>query len=204
MKRALLMILVTGSLFAQSYEIDLGLSHQAYQEPATSKFDPTFKIDSKTIPQVRIGVSIHDTAFFRLQLVGAIQPRSETTVHVSELGYPSADATLRQGYWGIGAAITSKTPIEVGGGVEYRSETLDISPNGLYPTSGPTKATYGRPWARLALSHSFSTAAGTPFIGLEWAMPLKKQDYGSGSSNEDLLKALAAKSQVGICGGIRF
>jgi hypothetical protein len=204
MNRALLMILITGSLSAQSYEFGLGLSHQAYREPATSKFDPTYKIDSKTIPQVRIGVSIHDTPFFRLQLVGALQPGSETTVHVSELGNPNSDATLRQGYWGIGAAITSKTPIEVGGGVEYRLETLDISPNGLYPTSGMTKTTYGRPWARLAVSHAFSTTVGMPFIGVEWAMPLKSQDYGGAFSNEDILKALAAKSQVGICGGIRF
>lgn len=101
-------------------------------------------------------------------------------------------------YWAAGAMVNWKLLVNVGAGVEYRSEKLTWR-----PASGPsTDTTLGRPWARVNVGFSIPTPVVSPFFTLEVAAPLSKKD--NGSSISDVSEALAPQVQVGIYGGIRF
>lgn len=101
-------------------------------------------------------------------------------------------------YWAAGAMVNWKFLVNVGAGVEYRSEKLTWR-----PASGPsTDTTLGRPWARVNVGFSIPTPLVSPFLTLEVAAPLSKKDNGGNLS--DLTEALAPQVQVGIYGGIRF
>ena len=101
-------------------------------------------------------------------------------------------------YWAAGAMVNWKFLVNVGAGVEYRSEKLTWR-----PTSGPsTDTTLGRPWARVNVGFSIPTPVVSPFFTLEVAAPLSKKDNGGNLT--DLTEALAPQVQVGIYGGIRF
>lgn len=101
-------------------------------------------------------------------------------------------------YWAAGAMVNWKLLVNVGAGVEYRSEKLTWR-----PVSGPSSdTTLGRPWARVNVGFSIPTPLVSPFITLEVAAPLSKKD--NGGSLSDVSEALAPQVQVGIYGGIRF
>lgn len=101
-------------------------------------------------------------------------------------------------YWAAGAMVNWKFLVNVGAGVEYRSEKLTWR-----PASGPsTDTTLGRPWARVNVGFSIPTPVVSPFFTLEVAAPLSKKDNGGNLT--DLTEALAPQVQVGIYGGIRF
>jgi len=101
-------------------------------------------------------------------------------------------------YWAAGAMVNWKFLVNVGAGVEYRSEKLTWR-----PASGPsTDTTLGRPWARVNVGFSIPTPVVSPFFTLEVAAPLSKKD--NGGSLTDVTEALAPQVQVGIYGGIRF
>ena len=101
-------------------------------------------------------------------------------------------------YWAAGAMVNWKFLVNVGAGVEYRSEKLTWR-----PASGPsTDTTLGRPWARVNVGFSIPTPVVSPFLTLEVAAPLSKKD--NGGTPGDVSEALAPQVQVGIYGGIRF
>ncbi len=101
-------------------------------------------------------------------------------------------------YWAAGAMVNWKFLVNVGAGVEYRSEKLTWR-----PASGPsTDTTLGRPWARVNVGFSIPTPVVSPFLTLEVAAPLSKKDNGGNPG--DVSEALAPQVQVGIYGGIRF
>lgn len=105
---------------------------------------------------------------------------------------------LENQYWAAGAMVNWKLLVNVGAGVEYRSEKLTWRPT----SGGSTDATLGRPWARVNVGFSIPTPVVSPFITLEVAAPLSKKD--NGGSFADVSEALAPQIQVGIYGGIRF
>jgi len=104
-------------------------------------------------------------------------------------------------YWAAGAMVNWKLLVNVGAGLEYRSEKLTWStplPNAYQRGS----TTQGRPWARVNVGFSIPTPVVSPFFLFEVAAPLSKNS--STATQKDLTEALAPQLQVGIYGGIRF
>ena len=96
--------------------------------------------------------------------------------------------------------VNWKLLVNVGAGVEYRSEKLSYRVTSPVVGSGDT--TLGRPWARVNVGFSIPTPIVSPFFTLEVAAPLSKKD--NGATYSDLSEAMAPQIQVGIYGGIRF
>lgn len=105
---------------------------------------------------------------------------------------------LENQYWAVGAMVNWKLLVNVGAGVEYRSESLTYRP--VVGTS--TDSTLGRPWARVNVGFSIPTPVVSPFFLFEVAAPLSKKD--TTATYKDLSEALAPQVQIGIYGGIRF
>jgi len=105
---------------------------------------------------------------------------------------------LENQYWAVGAMVNWKLLVNVGAGVEYRSENLTFRPTG----GASTDSTLGRPWARVNVGFSIPTPVVSPFFALEVAAPLSKKD--ATGTPKDLSEALAPQVQIGIYGGIRF
>ena len=103
-------------------------------------------------------------------------------------------------YWAAGAMVNWKLLVNVGAGVEYRSEKLTWRSTTPAFTNGDT--TQGRTWARLNIGFSIPTPVVSPFFALEVAAPLSKKD--STATPKDFAEALAPQVQIGIYGGIRF
>jgi hypothetical protein len=105
---------------------------------------------------------------------------------------------LENQYVAAGAMVNWKLLVNVGAGVEYRSEKLTFHPTG----GTATENTLGRPWARVNVGFSIPTPVVSPFFLFEVAAPLSKKD--TTTSVKDLTDAMAPQVQVGIYGGIRF
>jgi len=105
---------------------------------------------------------------------------------------------LENQYWAAGAMVNWKLLVNVGAGVEYRSEKLTWRPG----SGASTDTTLGRPWARVNVGFSIPTPVVSPFFTLEVAAPLSKKDNGGNIG--DVTEAMAPQLQVGIYGGIRF
>lgn len=101
-------------------------------------------------------------------------------------------------YWAVGAMVNWKLLVNVGAGVEYRSESLTFRPT----VGSSTDSTLGRPWARVNVGFSIPTPIVSPFFTVEVAAPLSKKD--TTATYKDLSEALAPQVQIGIYGGIRF
>lgn len=117
-----------------------------------------------------------------------------------DLSYGGAkQGELDNQYWAAGAMVNWKLLVNVGAGVEYRSEKLtwrSATPLG----NGDT--TQGRTWARVNIGFSIPTPVVSPFFALEVAAPLSKKD--ATTTPKDFADAMAPQVQVGIYGGIRF
>ena len=105
---------------------------------------------------------------------------------------------LENQYWAVGAMVNWKLLVNVGAGVEYRSESLTFRPT----VGSSTDSTLGRPWARVNVGFSIPTPIVSPFFTVEVAAPLSKKD--TTATYKDLSEALAPQVQIGIYGGIRF
>ena len=106
-------------------------------------------------------------------------------------------------YWAAGAMVNWKLLVNVGAGVEYRSEKQTWRHNPSYSSYlGDGSTTQGRTWARVNLGFSIPTPVVSPFFALEVAAPLTKKD--SSSVPKDFAEALAPQLQIGVYGGIRF
>lgn len=185
-KKFLLPLLIAVPLAAQSYELGLNISRQAYPSNVVSaiKDEP----QDKTVVAGRFGYSFFDLGPALFQVTAVYQPKVDTEIRPT-------GASLGDEYWGVGAMFNFKALVAVGAGVEYRSEKL---------TGLGASTTYGRPWARVNVGYAFPTPLVKPFIGLEVAAPLTTKSYRDSLTSEDILKSFAPKLQVGIYGGIRF
>ncbi len=190
MKTFLLLLVLAAPLAAQRFEAGLNVSRQQY--PTITELGARVEPQDKTVVTARLGYALVDWGPVLFQATAAYQPKAETDVRIN--GATSA-SRFGQEYWGVGAMFNFKALLAVGAGVEYRSEKLTLH------GSGPS---YGRPWARVNVGYAFPTPLVKPFIGLEAAAPLTKEDYNDSLGTDDTLKSLAPKVQIGIYGGIRF
>ena len=190
-----LALVAAAPLAAQSVELGIFIGQQTYKD--VSAGGSTLEASKKTVTGVRFGYSVVDLGPALFQLTAGYQPESKTELKEDGLTAPGVEFSHK--HWSVGAMFNFKAFVAVGAGVEYRSESLDIT-----GTGGGYSTTYGRPWARVNAGVAFPTPLVKPFVGLEVAAPLTSKSYAIGDSQQDLSKSLAPKMQIGVYGGIRF
>jgi len=196
-KRALL-VLGLAVLPSMAGELGLLLDKQVGQAQTATSFD-TNKYDaiSPTGLGVRYGFDVLDLKVAALQLNATWH--NKTT---GDLSYGGAKhGELDNQYWAAGAMVNWKLLVNVGAGVEYRSEKSTWRSTNSLPM-GNGDNTQGRAWARVNIGFSIPTPVVSPFFALELAAPLSKSN--TTSTPKDLADAMAPQAQIGIYGGIRF
>ena len=163
-------------------------------QAATFGTNPEFDAVSPTGFALRGGYDVLDLKVAALQVNATWH--NKTTGDLTTGGVKMGE--LDNQYWAAGVMVNWKFLVNVGAGVEYRSEKLTWRPT----TGASTDTTFGRPWARVNVGFSIPTPVVSPFFSLEVAAPLSTKD-GRGNIN-DLSEAMAPQVQVGIYGGIRF
>lgn len=143
---------------------------------------------------IRGSLSVVDFKVVEFSFTGTYQPKAEQdlTFNGAKLGRYGVS------YAAIGAQIDWKLLLNLNAGVEMRRETLSWDLGAL----GKDDSTLTRPWARAGVGFSIPLPVVSPFIRLEVAIPLSKEDRTS--SPDSIRKALAPQSQVGLYAGIRF
>lgn len=192
-KFAMAALVAAAPLAAQSFEVGAFIGQQTNK--SLDILGATTEVKGKTILGARVGYSLVDIGPALFQVTAGLQPKSESRIDL--LGIDTGRKYQHQ-HMSLGAMFNFKAVVAVGAGVEYRFEKLN------YTNSGIGDVSYARPWFRGNLGMAFPTPLVKPFIGLEMAMPLTSKSYNSGGSQEDFIKALAPKLQIGVYGGIRF
>ncbi|WIL20238.1 hypothetical protein [Geothrix sp.] len=180
---------------ASAGEVGLLVDKQAGKaQVATFGSSQKYDAVSPTGFGIRGGFDVLDLKIAALQLNATWHNKTK-----GDLTYGGTNfGELENQYWAAGAMVNWKLLVNVGAGVEYRSEKLTFRPL----TGASTDSTLGRPWARVNVGFSIPTPVVSPFFLLEVAAPLSKKD--STSTAKDLTDAMAPQVQVGIYGGIRF
>lgn len=190
-------ILLAGPIFAAlpatAGELGLLYSKQFGKAQAVAGAGNYDAVDTATIG-IRGSWSVVDFKVAELSLSGTYQPKAEQdfSFNGAKLGRYGV------GYTAIGAQVDLKIVMNLNVGVEMRRETLswDLGAGGKADTSQT------RPWARAGIGFSMPFPVVSPFIRLEVAAPLSKEDRTS--SPDSIRKAMAPQSQVGVYAGIRF
>ena len=197
MRWRLLLVSLLVILPATAGEVGLLIDKQAGKAQTATAFS-TQKFDavSPTGLGIRGGFDILDLKIAALQVNATWH--NKTTGDLSHGGTKYGE--LDNQYWAAGAMVNWKLLVNVGAGVEYRSEKLTWRSTTPAFTNGDT--TQGRTWARLNIGFSIPTPVVSPFFALEVAAPLSKKD--STATPKDFAEALAPQVQIGIYGGIRF
>ncbi len=190
MKKAALAVLLALPLSAQSFEAGVFIGGQSFSKYTTAK---TVEVDGATVIGLRGGYSFID--FGPMLLQGTVGYQMETDTKMNVGGYESGEK-FRHSHTSLGAMLNFKAMIAVGAGLEYRMEKLK--------TSYGRSTTYGRPWIRAHAGYAIPSPLLKPFIGLEVAAPITSTEVDANPSDENALRALAPKFQVGVYGGIRF
>ena len=197
MRRKLLLLAVLAAFALPAAAGELGvLVDKQVGKAQTAAFGAGQRYDdvSPTGFGIRGGFDVLDLKVAALQLNATWH--NKTTGDLSYNGTKYGE--LENQYWAVGAMVNWKLLVNVGAGVEYRSENLTFRPSG----GASTDSTLGRPWARVNVGFSIPTPVVSPFFALEVAAPLTKKD--STGTPKDLSEALAPQVQIGIYGGIRF
>ncbi len=197
MKKMLMVLVLAGlPLSAQSWEVGLFLGQQSYSSFNAAGMDT--KPDNKPVGILRGGYSFVDFGPALLQVNAAIQPKSSSNVTINGTGI---GLNLDHQATSLGFAFIFKAGVSASLGLDYRWDKLEANFMGASAST-----TYARPWVRGNIGFAFPTPLIKPFVGLELAAPLSKKDIGSlgPATDEEALKGLAPKLQIGIYGGIRF
>ena len=197
-RKRLLLVPMMAVLPALAGEVGLLLDKQFGKAQTAAAFD-THKYDavSPTGLGIRGGFDVLDLKVAALQLNATWH--NKTTGDLTYGGTKHGE--LENQYWAAGAMVNWKFLVNVGAGVEYRTEKLTWrSTNGLPMGNGDT--TQGRAWARVNVGFSIPTPVVSPFFALEVAAPLSKGNPTN--APKDFADALAPQAQIGIYGGIRF
>ncbi len=198
MHKKLLLVFMMAFLPATAGELGLLLDKQFGQAQTAATFD-TNKYDavSPTGLGIRYGFDVLDLKVAALQLNATWHNKTTGDLTYGGTKYGELDNQ----YWAAGAMVNWKLLVNMGAGVEYRTEKLSWRPTGtLLMGNGDT--TQGRAWARVNVGFSIPTPLISPFFALELAAPLSK---GSATNTpKDFAEALAPQAQIGIYGGIRF
>jgi hypothetical protein len=195
MRKRLLLVPILAALPVFSAEVGVLLDKQIGKaQVGTFAANQNYDAVSPTGFGIRGGFDVLDLKVAALQLNGTWH--NKTT---GDLSYGGAKlGELDNQYWAAGAMVNWKLLVNVGAGVEYRSEKLSFRPTG----AAATDSTQGRPWARVNVGFSIPTPIVSPFFLFEVAAPLSKNS--ATSAQKDLTEALAPQVQIGIYGGIRF
>jgi len=133
-------------------------------------------------------------------------------LEVAELGaavtyHPKAEDNLTSGgqvygkfgdqYVAIGLQADWKLLLDLHAGLDMRQEKLTTT-----TSTGSDSTTLIRPWVKAGVGFNLPTPVVSPFVRLEVAVPLSKDD--SSSNPDDFRKAMAPTLQVALYGGIRF
>lgn len=146
---------------------------------------------------VRAGFDVLDLKVAALQLNATWH--NKTTSNLNSSGGKQGEFDNQ--YWAAGAMVNWKLLVNVGAGLEYRSEKLAWR-NYVPALPQGAETTQGRAWARVNVGFSIPTPLVSPFFLLEVAAPVSKTS--STNTPKDLTEALAPQVQIGIYGGIRF
>lgn len=185
--KTLLPFLLALPLAAQSFEVGLNVSRQTYTRssaPGTPGHpDPyVFDYDAKTVVAARVGYALVDLGPALVQVTAAYQPKTDTDLKPNGATLPT---TLSSEYWAVGAMVNFKALVSVGAGLDYRFEKATLT--NVYTAN----YTFQRPWARVNAGYAFPTPVVKPFVTLEVAAPLTKDDH-------------SPELQVGVYAGLRF
>jgi hypothetical protein len=200
MRKRLLLVPVLAALPVFAGEVGVLLDKQIGKAQAGTIASGSQKYDavSPTGFGFRAGFDVLDLKVAALQLNATWH--NKTT---SDLEYGGAKkGEFDNQYWAAGAMVNWKLLVNVGAGVEYRTEKLtwrNTVPANPFQ-SGDT--TQGRTWARVNVGFSIPTPIVSPFFLLEVAAPVSKNS--STSTSKDLAEALSPQLQVGVYAGIRF
>jgi hypothetical protein len=197
MRRQILLLSMVAVLPATAGELGVLVDKQV-GKAQTAAFGTNQKFDavSPTGLGIRGGFDVLDLKVAALQLNATWHNKTKGDLTYGGTTY----GEMENQYWAAGAMVNWKLLVNVGAGVEYRSEKLTWRSS--TPAFGNGDTTQGRTWARLNVGFSIPTPLVSPFFALEVAAPLSKKD--STSSAKDFAEALSPQVQIGIYGGIRF
>lgn len=173
---------------------ELGLLYSKQFGKAQAIGNQEYKAVDTAAVGIRGSLSVVNLKVMEFSFTGTYQPKAEAdlTFQGAKLGKYGV------GYAAIGAQVDWKLLLNLNAGVEMRRETLSWDLGAL----GRDESTLTRPWARAGIGFSLPLPVVSPFIRLEVAVPLSKEDRTS--SPDSIRKALAPQSQVGLYAGIRF
>jgi hypothetical protein len=198
MRKRLLLVPLVAALPVLAGELGL-LADKQFGKAQVFAYDNNKNYDavSPTGLGIRAGFDVLDLKVAALQLNATWH--NKTT---GDLNFGTGKVgEMDNQYWAAGAMVNWKLLVNVGAGVEYRSEKQTWRTSPLNPL-GNGDTTQGRAWARVNIGFSIPTPLVSPFFALELAAPLSKSS--STSTAKDLAEALAPQAQIGIYGGIRF
>ena len=202
MRKKLLLVPMLAVLPMFGGEVGLLLDKQIgkAQAAAFGPFGTTKSFDavSPTGLGIRGGVDILDLKVAALQLNATWHNKTTGDITTGGTKYGELDNQ----YWAAGAMVNWKLLVNVGAGVEYRSEKQTWRQSSDASALGSGDATQGRTWARVNVGFSIPTPVVSPFFTLEVAAPITKKD--ASNVPKDFAEALAPQLQIGIYGGIRF
>ena len=196
-KATLALVFLMGvPLAAQKWEVGAFIGQQSYN--SFSAMGIEFKPENKVVGAVRGGYSLVDMGPALFQVNACLQPKASSEVkgNGTAVGF-KMDHQANS----LGLAFIFKMGVAASIGVDYRWDKLEYSFEGLSAST-----TYGRPWARANIGFAFPTPLMKPFLGLEVATALSNKSISASgpATDEEALKALAPKLQIGIYAGIRF
>lgn len=189
---SLLAVSILTALPAAAGELGLLYSKQFGKAQAVAGGGNYDAVNTATVG-IRGGFSLVDFKVAEISLTGTYQPKAEQDFNFNgaKLGKYGV------GYVAIGAQVDLKIVLNLNAGVEMRRETLSWDLGAL----GKSDSTLTRPWVRAGIGFSMPLPVVSPFIRLEVAAPLKKEDR---ASPDNIQKAMAPQSQIGLYAGIRF
>lgn len=196
MRRGLMLVPLLALLPLHAGELGLLLDKQVSRTETFSA--KSFDGGKPTGYAIRVGGDLLDLQVLALQLNATYHPKTTSDLSVGGARYGELD---RQ-YIAAGAQVTWRLLLNVGAGVELRSERQSWRQNPALPLLGSGESTITRPWGKVNVGFSLPTPFLKPFVMLELAAPLSKKD--SAATPRDLSEALAPQVQVGLYGGIRF
>ena len=192
MRNQVLFVSILAALPLSAGEFGLLLDKQfgKAQTMGTNSYDAV----SPTGFGIRGGLDVLDLKVAALQLNATWHNKTTGDLNVGSAKLGELDNQ----YWAAGAMVNWKLLVNVGAGVEYRSEKMSWRSSLL----GSGDTTTGRPWAKVNVGFSIPTPIVSPFFIVEVAAPLSKKD--SPATAKDLSEAMAPQVQIGVYGGIRF
>lgn len=174
---------------------ELGLLYTKQFGKAQAIGNQEYKAVDTATAGIRAGFSVVDLKVVEFSFTGTYQPKAEQdlTLNGAKLGRYGV------GYAAVGVQVDWKLLLNLNAGVEMRRETLSWD---LVTPLGKAESTLNRPWARAGIGFSIPLPVVSPFVRLEVAMPLSKEDRTS--TPDSIRKALAPQLQAGLYAGIRF